>query len=74
MSHKTFVQIIHASTEIILRVQPYDDYIRANPQVLQNPHVRPPTETKVNNNNNNKMDNLKRQTSLSKALTKLTGR
>jgi len=71
MSHTTFVQIVNASTEINLLVQSYDDFVRANPHVLQNQNNGPITESVVNNN---KKDDEKRQNPFSKALTKLTSR
>jgi hypothetical protein len=71
MSHKTFVQIVHASTEIILLVQSYDEYVRANPHILQNKNIGSITEPMVNND---KKDDDKRQNAFSKALTKLTSR
>lgn len=71
MSHKTFVQIVNASTDLILSVQSYEDYERANPDALRPPPYREPIN--ANTNNNRKIDDKPRNV-FSKALTKLKSR
>jgi hypothetical protein len=68
MPHKTFVQIVNASTDIVLLVEHREDYIRHNPQPSQ------PLSTQSTNIYDNRKDEDKPQNFLSRALSKLTSR
>lgn len=51
ISHKTFLEIINANLEVILLVQPYDKFLRDNPQALNPPPPplsMPPARKKEN--------------------------
>ena len=41
MPHKTFLEIINANIQVILLVQPYDKFLRDNPQALNPPPPMP---------------------------------
>ena len=69
MSHKTFVQIINASTQVVFLVQNYEKYMRANPDVARKLNTRPPPPSMPQNENTNK-----NPSGLSRALSKLKSR
>jgi hypothetical protein len=52
--HHAFVQIVDRSTEIVLSIQSYDDYLRANPQLSQQQNSGPNVNSNTNNTDSRK--------------------